>query len=670
MGNLNIENACTTSRDEPVGTASLAAAACNLGHLDRVANSDELTDDNRIGKTVDTIAGFQSKVDIALRDAEQSFGFIVAGTFADGFTITNYNQLGQDASGNTWRYRGVTLPFTVVAGTTPSSPDYEQIEFSSASGITYSTGTVEDALDDITDGTTAINNLSLPYVFDTVADYKAFTTVFPDGKIIILSDRKAKFKKINGLVLSNDMDIIGGTGAFQNIEYIIDESDIDLVGLGFLADRDTTTGIGTDNSQVIQRGIDIANEASLGGVYGGGGYNLKFPAGQAVYSGFVMKSGVNLIGKGANISLLFLSGGTATGIKCLAADTQSNADQISRGTFRGFSLYSNESAPTSQVQWDATGFSRWKVDDVLFEWFGGCNGIEIIDSKLAGNGGPALWYNDLYACFFIRRASSPAGGIAINVGSSDMGFEKATAWTFVGGRISGGGSGTGISLRTNNFTFLGMKFEGLTTANDIGSAGTRGASTNSFFGCYYEANTTNRRVRSNGLFNSWNDTYITGGVDDIASDSKTTIDDPNIFKSYIGNSAESIWEIAIENAGNYRPTFRGLNTISGYDVLNASGEGFVTLTNAGSSPEDQVVRVFDPDITTPMLEYGTDEAKFQASVLKLGNNSDVGFWVGTGTPEGNLAAGVGSTFSRTDGGAGTSFYVKESGAGNTGWVAK
>lgn len=43
---------------------------------------------------------------------------------------------------------------------------------------------------------------------------------------------------------------------------------------------------------------------------------------------------------------------------------------------------------------------------------------------------------------------------------------------------------------------------------------------------------------------------------------------------------------------------------------------------------------------------------------------------GTGTPEGVVAAGVGSVFHRTDGGAGTSLYIKESGTGNTGWVAK
>lgn len=43
---------------------------------------------------------------------------------------------------------------------------------------------------------------------------------------------------------------------------------------------------------------------------------------------------------------------------------------------------------------------------------------------------------------------------------------------------------------------------------------------------------------------------------------------------------------------------------------------------------------------------------------------------GSGSPEGAVAAPVGSRYVRTDGGAATSFYVKESGTGNTGWVGK
>lgn len=43
---------------------------------------------------------------------------------------------------------------------------------------------------------------------------------------------------------------------------------------------------------------------------------------------------------------------------------------------------------------------------------------------------------------------------------------------------------------------------------------------------------------------------------------------------------------------------------------------------------------------------------------------------GSGTPNGVLAAPVGSLYTDTGGGASTTLYVKESGSGNTGWVAK
>lgn len=42
---------------------------------------------------------------------------------------------------------------------------------------------------------------------------------------------------------------------------------------------------------------------------------------------------------------------------------------------------------------------------------------------------------------------------------------------------------------------------------------------------------------------------------------------------------------------------------------------------------------------------------------------------GSGTPEGNVTAPVGSVYLRTDGGAATTAYVKESGTGDTGWTA-
>lgn len=43
---------------------------------------------------------------------------------------------------------------------------------------------------------------------------------------------------------------------------------------------------------------------------------------------------------------------------------------------------------------------------------------------------------------------------------------------------------------------------------------------------------------------------------------------------------------------------------------------------------------------------------------------------GRGTPNGVVAAPVGSLYTDIAGGAGTTLYVKESGTSNTGWVAK
>lgn len=57
-------------------------------------------------------------------------------------------------------------------------------------------------------------------------------------------------------------------------------------------------------------------------------------------------------------------------------------------------------------------------------------------------------------------------------------------------------------------------------------------------------------------------------------------------------------------------------------------------------------------------------------VTKRMYNSTVGDFFGSGSPEGVVSAGIGSTYRRTDGSAGSSFYVKESGRSSTGWVAK
>lgn len=61
--------------------------------------------------------------------------------------------------------------------------------------------------------------------------------------------------------------------------------------------------------------------------------------------------------------------------------------------------------------------------------------------------------------------------------------------------------------------------------------------------------------------------------------------------------------------------------------------------------------------------------KFWNSRIALGDNG-VEIIEGTGSPETNITAQIGSIYLRENGGASTTLYVKESGTGNTGWVAK
>ena len=126
MSSIDIPNACQTSANEPVGTTSLEAAACNLSFTDRFANSGDLTVTSRVGLSQDSIAGIQAKANAALNDLGDSFGFIIQGDFATGFTIEARNQVGQATDGTIWRYTG-SLPFTVPAGTVPAAPTYSQL---------------------------------------------------------------------------------------------------------------------------------------------------------------------------------------------------------------------------------------------------------------------------------------------------------------------------------------------------------------------------------------------------------------------------------------------------------------------------------------------------------------------------------------------------------------
>lgn len=76
-----------------------------------------------------------------------------------------------------------------------------------------------------------------------------------------------------------------------------------------------------------------------------------------------------------------------------------------------------------------------------------------------------------------------------------------------------------------------------------------------------------------------------------------------------------------------------------------------------------------PTRTTRAVKDDLFTSELSELLEHIQNRINLSF-VGLGTPEGQITAGVGSIYHRLDGGANTSFYVKESGTGNSGWVGK
>lgn len=103
---------------------------------------------------------------------------------------------------------------------------------------------------------------------------------------------------------------------------------------------------------------------------------------------------------------------------------------------------------------------------------------------------------------------------------------------------------------------------------------------------------------------------------------------------------------------NQRIVLDGLFLRGGLGITVAAGIGDLTINNVISDGSAGTkLNVAGPYKVGGITGYGTD-------------------WCCVGSPEGLIAATVGSRCIRTDGGPGTTFYVKESGAGNVGWNAK
>lgn len=118
------------------------------------------------------------------------------------------------------------------------------------------------------------------------------------------------------------------------------------------------------------------------------------------------------------------------------------------------------------------------------------------------------------------------------------------------------------------------------------------------------------------------------------------------------------------------------NTAVGYVSGASYLDGKNTFLGSGSGyKEVSGTNFWISGTNTIAIGYGASGKG--VNTAQIGNSNvwtiylgdSVGWFRGSGSPEGVITAPIGSYFTREDGGASTTFYVKESGTGNTGWVA-
>jgi hypothetical protein len=101
-------------------------------------------------------------------------------------------------------------------------------------------------------GEDTIGDVSVPYIFDTVADYQASTIVFPVGKTIHLNDRGA------------DFTVIAGTGTANGFNIITSNSTGQSVDITQVAGFNTLEQLGYDIA--LENAHEVINTASLAGI--------------------------------------------------------------------------------------------------------------------------------------------------------------------------------------------------------------------------------------------------------------------------------------------------------------------------------------------------------------------------------------------------------------------
>jgi len=240
------------------------------------------------------------------------------------------------------------------------------------------------------------------------------------------------------------------------------------------------------------------------------------------------------------------------------------------------------------------------------------------------------------------------GKLTISKGSAPAGVSGGST---MGARILGD-----VLVESSNATFSGNQ---LSTGSFTFAYGTSG--------CVYGSS----NIDGGGVFtNNGNANNLI--IREVSAGSTNKIkygDDSATAVMTIDNLAGEFKFSGLKLPNNKKLNFRNAADSSDPAFLNLDSSDNLNLVQT-STAKKIVAQVLGAGGSLDVYVDGGYRFVANASGLHIGDSTAPTMTSGAGSPEGVVAAVVGSVFMRTDGGTGTSMYVKEAGTGNTGWAPK
>lgn len=406
----------------------------------------------------------------------------------------------------------------------------------------------------------------------------------------------------------------------------------------------------TDDSAAIQAAIDyiktseytenIPTQRVTKKVYLPGGI-------YKVSSTITIPSYVHFCGDGRHVT--FLDSYITDGSPVLLLNNGSNVQFYT--TLEGFTI-SGRSQDCIGIQMIKN--LRWIMRDILVNLTNG-EGVYLDESYLG----------EAYSIFLRGCGDATHNSMLITGPSAPYGGNSVS---FFGGELAGGPLNGAYCKYGSGIKFFGTAFEGFTGGAGLINESCYALNVN---GCYFEQNQEHILETGTTLSSNYNGNFFAflqaGGRGHIGI---TYAQGANIVGNYFEGAATKIFDATADSTGRlYTSSVK--NNLTQTFPLSVSASLLVSAKTSGT-----IIETFDSSFYVDIYGYHkykdvvvTEGAlRARGQISQIGSASGPGIYGGAGTPEGVIAAPIGSLYLCQDGSKETLLYRKNTGVGNTGWI--